>query len=211
LSLGITLLANSNPVRRNRRGEDRREQVLEVAIDAFGAEGFRGATTADMATKVGLTEPGLLYHFPSKQQLLLSVLEEREAEIDKRLHERTVDAGLIRGLLDLAQRHEADPRFIRLLLVLAAESINPDHPAHDWFVARYRHAREQRARDIAHEQGAGRLPADIDPQVVARLLLAILTGLELQHLLDPESGDIAGPLEAFLALLSGGASASEPL
>ena len=204
-------MANSSPGRRNRRGQDRREQVLEVAIDAFGAEGFRGATTADIATQVGLTEPGLLYHFPSKQQLLLSVLEEREAEFDRRLHERTVDAGLIRGLLDLAQRHEADPRFIRLLLVLAAESINPDHPAHDWFVARYRRAREQRAGEIADEQRAGRLPADIDAQVVARLLLAILSGLELQHLLDPESGDIAGPLEAFLALLSGGASASEPL
>jgi AcrR family transcriptional regulator len=204
-------LANSNPVRRNRRGADRREQVLEVAIDAFGAEGFRGATTADIATKVGLTEPGLLYHFPSKQQLLLSLLEERAAEIGKRLHERTVDAGLVRGLLDLAQRHEADPRFIRLLLVLAAESINRDHPAHDWFVARYRRAREQWTSDIAHEQGAGRLPADIDAQVAARLVLAILSGLELQHLLDPESGDIAGPLGAFLALLSGGASASEPL
>jgi AcrR family transcriptional regulator len=203
-------MANSNPVRRNRRGAGRREQVLEVAFDAFGAEGFRGATTADIATKVGLTEPGLLYHFPSKQQLLLTVLEEREAEIGKRLHERTVEAGIFGGLLDLAERHEADPRFIRLLLVLAAESINPDHPAHDWFVARYRRAREQRARDISHEQGAGRLPAHIDAQVVARLLLAILDGLELQHLLDPESGDIAGPLEAFLALLRSGAPASEP-
>ena len=199
-------MADSNPVRRNRRGEGRREQVLEVAFDAFGAEGFRGATTADIATKVGLTEPGLLYHFPSKQELLFSVLEAREVEIGKRLHERTVESGIFGGLLDLAKRHEADPR----LLVLAAESINPDHPAHEWFVARYRRAREQRARDIAHEQRAGRLPADIDAQVVARLLLAILDGLELQHLLDPELGDIAGPLEAFLALLRGSAPASEP-
>ena len=71
-------------------------------------------------------------------------------------------------------------------------------------------ARGSSARDIAHEQGAGRLPADIDAQVVARLLLAILDGLELQHLLDPESGDIAGPLEAFFALLRGSAPASEP-
>lgn len=203
-------MANSNSVRRNRRGEDRREQVLEIALDAFGAEGFRGATTADIATKVGLTEPGLLYHFPSKQQLLLSVLEEREAGIGKRLHERTVEAGLVGGLLDLAKRHEDDPRFIRLSLVLAAESINTDHPAHEWFVEHYRRAREQSARDIAHEQGAGRLPGDIDAQVAARLLLAILDGLELQHLLDPESGDIAGPLEAFLALLRGDAPASEP-
>ena len=139
-------MANSNPVRRNRRGEGRREQVLEVALDAFGADGFRGATTADIASKVGLTEPGLLYHFPSKQELLLSVLEEREPEIGKRLHQRTVEAGTSGGLLDLAKRDEAKPRFIRLLLVLAAESINPDHPAHEWFVARYRRTREQRAR-----------------------------------------------------------------
>jgi AcrR family transcriptional regulator len=202
-------MTNSNPVRRNRRGEGRREQVLEVALDAFGAEGFRGATTADIATKVGLTEPGLLYHFPSKQELLLSVLEEREAETGKR-HERTVEAGLSAVLLDLAKRHEADPRSIRLLLVLAAESINPDHPAHEWFVARYRRAREQCARDIAHEQGAGLVRVDIDAEAVARLLLAVLDGLELQHLLDPESGDIAGPLEAFLALLRGARPASEP-
>jgi AcrR family transcriptional regulator len=203
-------VANSNPVRRNRRGNSRREQVLEVAFDAFGAAGFRSATTADIATKVGLTEPGLLYHFRSKQELLLSVLEERDAEIGKRLHERTAEAGIFGGLLELAKRHEADPRFIRLLLVLAAESINPDHPAHEWFVARYRRAREKHGHDIAQEQGAGRLPADIDPHVAARLVLAILDGLELQHLIDPESGDIAGPLEAFLALLRGSAPASEP-
>jgi hypothetical protein len=57
---------------------------------------------------------------------------------------------------------------------------------------------------------AGTLPADIDAPVVARLLLAVLDGLELQHLLDPEPGDIAGPLEAFLALLRGGAPESKP-
>src|SRR5918997_1806475 len=106
-------------------------------------------------------------------------------------------ASLAAAVTELAARHEAAPAFIRLYTVVAAESIDPEHPAHAYFVERYRRSRGDFAAWIANEQREGRLSESIDPDTLARLLVAILDGLELQYLLEPVAGDIARPLAEF--------------
>lgn len=55
-----------------------KEKIIREAVHLFGQYGFRGATLAEIARAAGLTEPGLLHHFPSKEHLLMDVLEERD-------------------------------------------------------------------------------------------------------------------------------------
>jgi AcrR family transcriptional regulator len=191
-------MADSPPQQRRLKGEARRVKVLEVALDAFGAKGFRGASLANIAAEVGISEPGVVHHFGSKRNLLFSLLEARHREDRKRIDDEEPSQGLAESLRRLALEHEADPRGIRLLAVLAAESLNPEHPTHEWFVERYRGIREVMTGRVADEQAAGRLPDDIDPSVLARLIIAVLDGLELQFLLDPEPAAVSEPLAAFL-------------
>src|SRR5580658_9040189 len=61
------------------RGEESREAILAAARQLFGQRGFRGTSLASIAEAAGLSQPGLLHHFPSKTDLLLAVLASRDA------------------------------------------------------------------------------------------------------------------------------------
>ena len=86
--------------------------------------------------------------------------------------------------------------------MLAAESVNADHPGHQRFVDRYRFVRTDMSGQIAAEQEAGTLSAEIEPERLAVLLIAVMDGLQLQHLLEPDAVDMVRPLADLLALLT---------
>ncbi len=55
--------------------ENRKDQILEAALEVFAAKGFDRATNRDIALAAGIT-PGLIYHyFKSKQDLLWEAIE----------------------------------------------------------------------------------------------------------------------------------------
>src|ERR1700754_2023064 len=181
------------------KGRARREQVLDAAMRGFASQGYRGASIAAIAEEVGLSEPGLLHYFSSKAALLLATLEffQRRAR-DEALRLSGGSGGFADVLLALAAHHEKEPGFIRLLLVLGAESTDPDHPAHDWFVERYETVRETFERQFAADQGAHLLRPEVDTAQLASLAVAAMDGLELQFLLSRGQLGIVTPLAAFL-------------
>ena len=73
-----------------------RRAMLDAAAELFAAKGFAGTNLRDLADALGMSRPGLYYHFPSKEKLL-------EALID----EVTVSAE--RQLADMATREDRDP------------------------------------------------------------------------------------------------------
>lgn len=57
--------------------EDRREQIIDAAMNVFAQKGFVRATNKDIAREAGIT-PGLIYHyFESKEALLQAIVESR--------------------------------------------------------------------------------------------------------------------------------------
>ena len=63
-------------------GLARREAILRAASEAFATHGYRGASLAMIADRVGMSTPGLLHHFPTKEHLLIDLLalrQERDA------------------------------------------------------------------------------------------------------------------------------------
>jgi AcrR family transcriptional regulator len=57
------------------RGEDRRNQILGVALDLFAQRGYAGTPTRLIAQTAGVSEGLLFQHFPVKRDLLLASLE----------------------------------------------------------------------------------------------------------------------------------------
>lgn len=51
-----------------------RELILEGALSAFSANGFRGATIDQIAEAAGLSKPNVLYYFSSKDEIHKSLL-----------------------------------------------------------------------------------------------------------------------------------------
>src|SRR5260221_14699305 len=60
------------------RGAERRAAVLEAAIAVFAERGYRAGALGDISEKMGLSPAGILYHFGSKEDLLLAVIAERD-------------------------------------------------------------------------------------------------------------------------------------
>jgi AcrR family transcriptional regulator len=185
------------------RGRSQRERVLRAAMDIFAAQGFRGASLDSVADAVGMTRQGLLHYFPSKVHLLLGVLDLR-AEDNADLVQRMTDRshGFADTLLALARHNQERPELIRLFTVLVAESVDVDHPGHERFVERYRGVRRRITEQVVIEQREGRISDAIAPTSLATLLMAVMDGLQLQHLLDPTSVDMAEPLAELLTLLA---------
>lgn len=51
------------------------DEILRAAAYVFHRKGYQGATMADIAAEVNLTAGSLYHHFPSKEILLLAVLD----------------------------------------------------------------------------------------------------------------------------------------
>ena len=61
-------------------GGDTREQVLSAAAALFAEQGYRATSMVAVAEQAGLSQTGLLHHFPSKELLLAGVLQRRDEQ-----------------------------------------------------------------------------------------------------------------------------------
>lgn len=59
---------------RETRGESTRRRILQAAVQSFGTTGVEGTSLDDLASDLGLRKQSILYHFPSKAELLDSAV-----------------------------------------------------------------------------------------------------------------------------------------
>jgi AcrR family transcriptional regulator len=177
------------------RSEERRAEIVRAALEVIAERGYRGTSLAAVAERVGLTQQGLLHHFPTKEALLVAVLEERDQWDAVPATQWRVDL-----LASLVEYNAMRPGIIQTFSALLGESVTEGHPAREYFTDRYRQVRESMAGVLRAEYGE-RLPNGLTPERTAPLLVAVMDGLQYQWLLDPESVDMPGAFRDFLALL----------
>src|SRR5438552_2953162 len=51
-------------------------RILNAAVDLLTTKGYAGFRTAEVAAKAGISRGALMHHFPSRDELLLAVVEE---------------------------------------------------------------------------------------------------------------------------------------
>ncbi|MBY8887909.1 TetR/AcrR family transcriptional regulator [Streptomyces sp. PTM05] len=185
---------------RTARSEDRRAEIVEAALAVLAERGYRGTTLGAVADRVGLTQQGLLHYFPTKEALLTAVLD-ASGQWDLTAAALHGTGWPLEMLASLVEYHATRPALVRTYTVLAADSVTARHPARAFFRRRYRRAREGGANALREEYGQ-RLAGGLTPERAAPLLTAVLDGLQLQWLLDPDSVDMAAAFRDFLRLLS---------
>jgi TetR/AcrR family transcriptional regulator, cholesterol catabolism regulator len=57
-------------------GDDRRAQLLRASAKLFREKGYDGTSVRDIAQATGLQSGSWVYHFPTKQEMLVAVMEE---------------------------------------------------------------------------------------------------------------------------------------
>ena len=185
---------------------DRTEEILEAATKLFGEYGFRGTTLSMVAEAVGLTDPGVLHYFPSKVHLLQGVLEYRDLK-DTEKYVKLIESEKINLseffvlLENVVAQNEKSPELVRLFTILVGESIRSDHPSHDYFVDRYQRGREIYVNQIS-ELNMIRERPNVDLDELATLIMAVMDGLQIQWLLDPEKVDMVATFKLFSKIIT---------
>jgi AcrR family transcriptional regulator len=184
---------------RAERGE-RRAEIIQAATEVIAERGYRGATLAAVAERVGLTQQGLMHYFATKETLLVAVLEARDQwdMASAALHGR---AWPLEVVANLVEYNATRPGIVQAFTVLAGDSVTEGHPAQEYFRARYAAVRDGGAEALRAEYG-DRLPGGLSPERAATLLAAVVDGLQVQWLLDPGAVDMPAAFRDFLALLA---------
>ena len=63
------------PAKQSRIQAANRAAIMQAALDVFSTDGYRGATIDRIAECSGLSKTGLLYYYPSKEDIYRTVLE----------------------------------------------------------------------------------------------------------------------------------------
>ncbi len=173
-------------------GDERRSQLLRVAVDLFSHEGFRGTTTKKIAQAAGVSEAMVFRHFATKEELYAAILDHKACSGDSvdlemmvadavaRRDDRAVFEGLAFHALE---HHEHDPNFQRLLLHAALEG----HELAQMFFEKFvRRVYEFLGNYIRERQREGAM-TDIDPAIVVRSFIGMIIHHSLNNnLWDPQ-------------------------
>jgi AcrR family transcriptional regulator len=184
------------------RGARSREAILEAALPLFARQGYRGASLASIASAAGLTQAGLLHHFRSKEDLLLGLLDRRDHDDGKRLSSLPIGPGLdyLDRLEELVRHNQTAPEVVRLFTTLVGEGTSDEHPAHEYFADRYQRIRARAVRTLREGQASGEIRDDVDLDAIVPVLFAVMDGLQIQWLLDPEI-DMVASFDWFASLV----------
>ncbi|GGN90577.1 TetR family transcriptional regulator [Nocardia rhizosphaerihabitans] len=195
----LSLLMTPHPQRR-RRGDDRREQIIDQALHSFAANGYHNSSIAEIATRCGLSQTGLLHYFPNKAALLAAVLDYRDRLDYDRLgmNRQLRGKDALQQLVRLVEHNMHVPGLVQLFTVVTSEAVTSDHPARAWVVNRYRILETYLAEALAGGITDGTFRPDIDAPAVARQISAMMDGLQLQWLLDPERVDMANLFRTYI-------------
>jgi AcrR family transcriptional regulator len=165
--------------------QDRRRQIMQVAMGLFARQGFKGTTTRQIADRAGVNEAIVFRHFPRKEDLYWSVIEdkcrvgERRRRLEHQLRQGGDDRALLAGIAeDILRRNWADPGMSRLLFFSALEHHRLSHRFFRTYIAERYEALEHFIR--------GRIRAGVfrrvDPLLAARGFL----GMVVYHFLVQE-------------------------
>ncbi|MEU0069950.1 TetR family transcriptional regulator [Streptomyces sp. NPDC006332] len=177
------------------RSEERRAAIVTAALEVIAERGYRGASLAAVAERVGLTQQGLLHYFPTKDALLVAVLKERDRW--DAVPPRPLRLDLLASLVEY---NATRPGIVQTFSALLGESVTEDHPTRGYFTERYALVRANMTQVLRSEYG-DRLPNGLTPERTAPLIVAVMDGLQYQWLLDPDAVDMPGAFRDFLRLL----------
>jgi AcrR family transcriptional regulator len=122
------------PPRDDRDFEDKRQQIVDGALQVFASKGFEKATNKDIAAASGIGSPGLIYHyFKDKNDLFQQVLEQRLPLLQLLSHSEELMTKPIQDVLTLFGHSflkvAENPTSIALFKLLLGEAIRQPHVA----------------------------------------------------------------------------------
>lgn len=179
------------------KGEATKQAILQAATEVLGESGYRSGSLRQIAARVGISEPGIFHHFPSKAALLEEVLDARQGRY-MQLVKGPDAASTIRGVVKLAAELPRTPGLVELNCVLSAEALAPDHPAHSFFMAQRTEGRSLVEDAFRQLKAEGRFKRDVSSSFAAYVVASAFDGAQIQWLVARDKVDMAEVMQDVL-------------
>lgn len=177
------------PVGETTQAPARQREVVDAAVRVIAREGLSGASLRSIAREIGYTTGVVMHYFKDKQELLVAVAEAALGGYDELLAEAAQAADVVEGLrrlcvLPLPTTPEREILWRIYAQVLASAETERAFAAA--FHARYDRIRQQVRALLTAGQHDGALRADFDPAVQCDMLCALVDGLALHAVSEPD-------------------------
>jgi len=191
---------------REDRQAQTRERLIRAAHDVFVRRGFHAATLEEIAMEAGVTKGAVYSNFESKVDLFLTVYDSR---MDERVRGYEVAGSTVHELEELAREHarvmssdDPDGRWASVVVEASAVAAS-DERLRAALIERVHHANRIVSSMIDELAARANVEFPYPPMQVAQIGGAILRGLLLQRLLDPDRMPTELLQEAFAAFVRG--------
>lgn len=186
-------------------GEQRRNQILDAAMQVFARLGFHKARMDDIAREAGVSKGLLYWYYKNKDALIAALLDRLFSQEMSHLRSALAAAGPVsERLLALGAETARHMLNLKFLVPIAFEFYAlAGRNAHvrstlQRYYARYR---QDLTRLIEEGIASGEFRADIQPEAVAQTIIALFEGLILLWMVDPEQMPLAEQVEESFALI----------
>ena len=133
-----------------------RERIVAAAAELFAERGFHATPMTAVAEASGLSQTGLLHHFPSKDDLLAEVLRQRDVRdlacSPPRATTSPAAGRCWEDMTTLVRLNSEREALVRLFTSLAGEAVDPDHPGHGWLGEHHAQRRRRPRRGPARRR-----------------------------------------------------------
>lgn len=186
-----------------------KEKVIDSAQKLFHLKGFQNTSIDDILVSTGVTKSNLYYHFKSKEELGLLVLENRILEYENKFFADTLGNNLISPEERLREFYRKITKHHKTLdcrkgcpfgnLALELSDVNENFRTRlsDFFNQWQKAIEKCIKQGIKEKQFRG----DISPKIVSRLILAHLEGAILIAKANRSINSLASGSKAILKLL----------
>jgi len=188
--------------------DQRRRELLDAARDLFAAKGFEKTNVSDIAARAGVSQGTIYWYFKSKVELLMAVFEDWLAGLVRDYSSIVTEPGTTEDRLRLyaqavARRMEEAEELIPIEAEFWALIFRSDAIRHR-FRELFRQLRTTTAELIRQGMASGELRADVNPEHVASIAIAVYDGLVLQWAAEPQAVDWKAITETFMDVMLNG-------
>lgn len=181
------------------KGAARREDIITGLMHKIARQELRNPSLREIGRSLEIEPAHILYYFGSREDLLQSVIMRWDEEARAASYPEIVT---LDAFVEQLKRNIAIPGVVHLYLNFAAEAVDPEHSAHEFFKRRFDQVATNLAQRIRDEQARGTIRISVDPESSARQLVAMADGLQLQSLANPKVDTVQYMLDAIAALRS---------
>lgn len=171
----------------------RREQIVDAAVAVIAEQGLQSLSLSEIEKRVGMARGHLTYYFPAKEAILLAVFDrllqltgERHGQ-EKEISESATTEEMLLLILQLILGEPSANAEFHALQYTFLSQIGHREDFRQRLASLYEDWRTQMAARLSDDHANGRTRRSVPPRAMASLIQAMLHGLAMQLVADPNA------------------------